>query len=105
MKAVERTKYGGVEFLKLVETEKPTPKENEILIKNHATSVTSGDALIRRADPFLIRLIFGFKKPRKPVLGVVVSGEVEAVGKSVTKFKVGDKVFGSAGMNFGSHAQ
>lgn len=105
MKAVVCTKYGGVEFLKLVETEKPSLKENEVLIKNHATSVTSGDARIRRADPFLIRLIFGFKKPRKPVLGVVVAGEVEAVGTSVTKFKVGDQVFGSAGMNFGAHAE
>ncbi len=105
MKAVECTKYGGVEFLKLVETEKPSPKENEVLIKNYATSVTSGDARIRRADPFLIRLIFGFKKPRKSVLGVVVAGEIEAVGKSVTNFKVGDQVFGSAGMNFGAHAE
>ncbi len=105
MKAVECTKYGGVEFLKLVEIEKPSPKESEVLIKIHATSVTSGDARIRRADPFLIRLIFGCKKPRKSVLGVVVSGEIEAVGKSVTKFKVGDQVFGSAGMNFGAHAE
>lgn len=105
MKAVECTKYGEVEFLKLVETEKPSPKENEVLIKNHATSVTSGDARIRRADPFLIRLIFGCKKPRKSVLGVVVAGEIEAVGKSVTNFKVGDQVFGSAGMKFGAHAE
>lgn len=105
MKAIECTKYGAPEFLKLVEIEKPSPKEKEVLIKIHATSVTSGDARIRRADPFIIRLIFGFKKPRKSVLGVVVAGEIEAVGKAVTNFKVGDPVFGSAGMNFGAHAE
>ncbi len=105
MKAIECTKYGSPDFLKLVEIEKPTPKENEVLIKIHATSVTSGDARIRRADPFIIRFIFGWKKPRKSVLGVVVAGEIEAVGKAVTNFNVGDQVFGSAGMNFGAHAE
>jgi 2-desacetyl-2-hydroxyethyl bacteriochlorophyllide A dehydrogenase len=105
MKAIECTKYGSPENLKLVEIQKPTPKENEVLIKIKATSVTSGDARIRRADPCIIRLIFGFKKPRKSVLGVVVAGEIEAIGKAVTKFKVGDQVFGSAGMNFGAHAE
>ena len=105
MKAIECTKYGAPEVLKLVEIEKPFPKESEVLIKIMATSVTSGDARIRRADPFIIRLIFGWKKPRKSVLGVVVAGEIEAVGESVTKFKVGDRVFGSAGMNFGAHAE
>lgn len=105
MKAIVCTQYGAPEFLKLVEIEKPSPKENEVLIKIHATSVTSGDARIRRADPFIIRLLFGWKHPRQSVLGVVVSGEVEAVGKGVTKFKVGDQVFGSAGMDFGAHAE
>jgi NADPH:quinone reductase-like Zn-dependent oxidoreductase len=60
---------------------------------------------MRRADPFLIRLIFGWKKPRKSVLGVVVAGEIDAIGKSVTKFKVGDQVFGEVGMDFGAHAE
>lgn len=105
MKAIVCTQYGAPEFLKLVEVEKPAPKENEVLIKIHATSVTSGDARIRRADPFIIRLLFGWKNPRQSVLGVVVSGEVEAVGNAVTKFKVGDQVFGSAGMDFGAHAE
>lgn len=105
MKAIVCTQYGAPEVLKLVEVEKPAPKENEVLIKVHATSVTSGDARIRRADPFLIRLLFGWKHPRQSVLGVVVSGEVEAVGNAVTKFKVGDQVFGSAGMGFGAHAE
>ncbi|MCB0509779.1 MAG: NAD(P)-dependent alcohol dehydrogenase, partial [Bacteroidetes bacterium] len=105
MKAVELTKYGSPKFLQIVEKEKPSLKDKEILIKMHASSVSSGDARIRRADPAIIRLIFGFKKPRKSVLGVVVSGEIVAVGKAVSKFKVGDQVFGDAGMNFGAHAE
>jgi len=105
MKAVELTKYGAPEFLQMKEVEKPSPKENEILIKIHASSVSSGDARIRRADPFIIRFIFGFKRPRKPVLGVVVAGEVEAIGKEVSNYKIGDQVFGSSGMKFGAHAE
>ncbi|MFT6921362.1 MAG: NADPH:quinone reductase-like Zn-dependent oxidoreductase [Crocinitomicaceae bacterium] len=105
MKAAVCTKYGEPDFLQVTEVAKPTPKENQILVKIHASSVTSGDARIRRADPFVIRLIFGFKRPRKLVLGVVVAGEVEYVGTEVTKFKVGDKVFGTTGMSFGAHAE
>ena len=90
MKAIELTKYGAPEFLQMNEVEKPSPKLNEILIKIHATSVSSGDARMRRADPFIIRLIFGFKRPRKPVLGVVVAGEIEAIGQSVSNYKIGD---------------
>jgi 2-desacetyl-2-hydroxyethyl bacteriochlorophyllide A dehydrogenase len=105
MKATFVTKYGSPELVQIRETQKPSPKENEVLIKIHATSVTSGDARIRRADPAIIRLIFGFKKPRKSTLGVVVSGEIEAVGRAVTKFKPGDQVFGSSGMSFGAHAE
>ncbi|MCW8802447.1 MAG: NAD(P)-dependent alcohol dehydrogenase [Candidatus Bathyarchaeota archaeon] len=105
MKAVELTKYGAPEFLQMTEVEKPSPKENEILIKIHASAVSSGDARMRRADPFIIRFIFGFKRPRKPVLGVVVAGEVEALGKEVSNYKIGDQVFGSSGMKFGAHAE
>ncbi len=105
MKAIELSKYGAPEFLQMKEVEKPSPKENEILIKIHASSVSSGDARMRRADPFVIRLIFGFKRPRRPILGVVVAGEIEAIGTSVSKYKIGDQVFGSSGMNFGAHAE
>lgn len=105
MKAVELTKYGAPEYLQMKEVEKPFPGENEILIKIHATSVSSGDARMRRADPFVIRLIFGFKRPRKAVLGVVIAGEIEAIGKNVSTYKIGDQVFGSSGMKFGAHAE
>jgi len=105
MKAIICTKYGTPDVLKIKEIRKPIPKDNEILIKIHATSITSGDSRIRQANPFMIRLIFGFKRPRKSVLGVIVSGEIEAIGKSVSKFKIGDQIYGSLGMGFGAHAQ
>ncbi|MGW8316331.1 MAG: NAD(P)-dependent alcohol dehydrogenase [Bacteroidales bacterium] len=104
MKAIVTTKYGAPEVLQMKEVEKPVPGEKEILIKIHATSVSSGDARMRRADPFMIRLIFGFSKPKKSIPGVVVAGEIEAVGSSVSRFKSGDQVFGSVGMAFGAHA-
>lgn len=105
MRAAVCTKYGSPEYIKVVDVAKPSPRDTDILLKIYATSVSSGDARIRRADPPIIRLIFGWSKPRKSVLGVVVAGEVEAVGPNVTKFKVGDRVFGSAGMQFGAHAE
>lgn len=105
MKAVICTKYGSPEVLQIRDIEKPSPGKNEILVKIHATSVTSGDARIRRADPFIIRLIFGFKKPRRSVLGIVVAGEVETLGKEVSQFKLGDQVFGTTGMAFGTYAE
>lgn len=105
MKVAECVKYGAPELLQINEVEKPQPQDNEVLIKIHASSVSSGDARMRRADPFIVRIIFGFKAPRKSVLGIVVAGEIEAIGKAVTKFKVGDQVFGSTGMRMGAHAE
>jgi len=105
MKAVICTKYGPPDVLKLEEVEKPTPKDNEVLIRINATTVTSGDSRIRQADLFLIRLIFGFTKPRNNILGGNFAGTVESIGNDVTLFKEGDQVFGSTGMSFGSYAE
>lgn len=106
MKAVVYTKYGPPEVLQLKEIEKPTPKQNEVLIKIYATTVTSGDARLRRADPFLVRLYFGLTKPKKPILGVDVAGVIDSVGNDVKLFKEGDKVFGSTfDFGLGAHAE
>ncbi|MEE9594910.1 MAG: NAD(P)-dependent alcohol dehydrogenase [Candidatus Hydrothermarchaeales archaeon] len=109
MKAVICTKYGSPEVLQLKEVEKPTPKDNEVLIKIFAASVSSGDARIRGADfPLMfwlpMRLMMGFTGPRG-TLGNTLAGKIEAVGKDVTLFKEGDQVFGSTGFSLGCHAE
>ncbi|MCB0662766.1 MAG: NAD(P)-dependent alcohol dehydrogenase [Saprospiraceae bacterium] len=100
MKAVKYTAYGSPEVLKMVDLEKPIPKDNEILVKVVSTTVTSGDVRMRSSDfppvAWLIaRLMFGLFKPKKEILGHEFSGVVEAVGQHVTKYKVGDAVFGT----------
>ncbi len=115
MKAIECLKYGGSENLVLTEVEKPSPKDNEILIKIHATSVTTSDVLIRRMNEpiitkFILQLIFGFGKPRNPILGMVSSGIIENKGKNVSSFKIGDEVFAYGSVSptkrhFGSYAE
>ena len=105
MNAVIYTQYGAADVLHLDIFSKPVPKDNEVLVKIKATSVNSGDIRLRKADPFAVRFFFGLFKPKINILGSVFSGEVEAVGKSVTRFKVGDEVFGSTDMRFGSYAQ
>jgi NADPH:quinone reductase-like Zn-dependent oxidoreductase len=92
--------YGKAEdVLTLTEVATPTPKDREIQIRIKATSVNSGDSRLRRADPFLVRLVFGFKKPKLPILGIVLAGEVTAVGSQAQGFKVGDAVFGMTEFN------
>jgi len=105
MKAIEYNQYGGPEVLKLIEAEKPAPKENEVLVKIHATTVTATECTFRKGKPYMSRLFTGLTKPKLKRLGEELSGTVEAVGKSVDGFRVGDKVFGTAGPGFGANAE
>jgi NADPH:quinone reductase-like Zn-dependent oxidoreductase len=116
MKAVICTKYGPPEVLRFEEVEKPFPKNNEVLIKVIATTVHIGDTKIRRLEPglgpiqdiffkLIMRFIVGFNRPRKKILGMELAGDIEAIGKDVTLFKVGDAVFASTEFDFGAYAQ
>jgi NADPH:quinone reductase-like Zn-dependent oxidoreductase len=110
MKAVVCTKYGPPEVLQLKEVEKPTPKDKEVLIRIHAASVSSGDVRNRSFTfPGLfwlpMRIVLGFRRPRKNILGSQLAGEIEAVGKEVKGFKPGDQVFGMNGFNAGCYAE
>ncbi len=106
MKAVVHTRYGPPEVLHLMEVDKPTPKENEVLIKIHATTVNRTDCGFRKPEyPVIIRLINGLFKPKKTILGNEFAGEIEATGVNVSTFKPGDQVFGLSTYNFGTHAQ
>jgi NADPH:quinone reductase-like Zn-dependent oxidoreductase len=114
MKAVVCTQYGPPEVLQLKEVEKPAPGKNEVLIKVYAAAVTSGDCRCRGftipahfsiLTRLAMRLVLGITRPRKPILGLVLAGEIETAGRGVTRFKAGDQVFGDAGMRFGAYAE
>lgn len=118
MKAIVYTEYGPPDVLHLKEVEKPTPKDNEILIRIYATPVNFGDITarnLRKISPrkfsmplpfwLLTRIIFGFRKPRIKILGSEFTGKIESIGKEVKLFKKGDQVFGYRGMRFGCNAE
>jgi NADPH:quinone reductase-like Zn-dependent oxidoreductase len=118
MKAIVYTEYGPPEVLQLKEVEKPTPKDNEVLIRVYATSVNYGDVMARNMRnisprnfnmPFPLwlptRIMFGFRKPRIRTLGSELAGEIESVGKDVKLFREGDQVFGYRGMSMGANAE
>ena len=113
MKAIVYTKYGPADVLHLKEVEKPTPKENEILVKVYATTVNYAARLVRSGKhpdkklfTFMLRMMYGLRKPKRPILGYEFAGEIEAVGKDVTLFKKGDQVYGTTtGLKIGAYAE
>ncbi len=110
MKAIICTKYGPPEVLQIKEVEKPKIKDDEVLIKIHATTVTAGDVKLRSSDfPFMYwlpsRIMFGLTKPKNKIPGCELAGEIVTVGKNVRNFKTGDQVFGYSGITFGANAE
>jgi NADPH:quinone reductase-like Zn-dependent oxidoreductase len=113
MKAVVYTSYGPPEVLQLTEVATPVPGDNEVLVKVFATTVTRGDVIMRsfklpvpRWQKLMARIYLGIRKPKRKILGMELAGEITATGKAVTRFKVGDRVFGSTfGLNFGGYAE
>ncbi len=105
MKAIVYRKYGSPEVLKLEDVAKPAPKDNEVLVKVHATTVTPVDCGFRSADPFIARLFTGLFRPKNPILGTELAGEIEAVGRHVEQLKIGDQIFAAPANGQGAHAE
>jgi NADPH:quinone reductase-like Zn-dependent oxidoreductase len=103
MRAVVSNRYGPPEVQRLEEVEQPTPEDGEVLVKIHATTVNRSDCGWRSAHPFFVRLFLGIRRPKRRILGGELAGEIVAVGRGVTEFAVGDRVFGVSG--FGAHAE
>jgi NADPH:quinone reductase-like Zn-dependent oxidoreductase len=110
LKAVVCTKYGSADVLQLKEVEKPAPRDNEVLIKVHATTVTISDCIVRSGKVSILlwlpmRIFVGFRRPRKPILGLELAGEIEAIGKDIKRFRRGDQVFAFTGKSCGAFAE
>jgi NADPH:quinone reductase-like Zn-dependent oxidoreductase len=110
MRALFCTKYNSIEHLEITEVANPAPKDNEVLIKVHATSVTTGDWRIQsltipRGFKTLMRVVYGFSRPRGLILGTQLAGTIEAIGKNVKKFRIGDEVIAESALGLGAHAQ
>jgi NADPH:quinone reductase-like Zn-dependent oxidoreductase len=105
MKAAVRTRYGPPDVVRIAAVDKPAAKDNEVLVKVHATTVNRTDCGLRAAKPFIYRFFTGLIRPKVTVLGNEFAGEVEAAGRGVRSFQVGDRVFGFNGVSFGAHAE
>lgn len=105
MKAIVNSKYGTPDVLQLMEVPKPVPKDTEVLVKVHATTVNRTDCGFRKPDYFIIRLFNGFFEPKVKILGSEFAGTLESVGSKVSNFKTGDEVFGLSTKKFGAHAE
>jgi NADPH:quinone reductase-like Zn-dependent oxidoreductase len=105
MKAITYHRYGSPEVIGIEEVATPTPAEGQILVRVHASVVTPADGAARKGQPFLIRFMAGLRRPSQPILGSEIAGRVEAVGASVARFAVGDRVMAATGDTYGAHAE
>jgi NADPH:quinone reductase-like Zn-dependent oxidoreductase len=105
MKAIVCTRYGPAEVLEVREVETPAPKDNEVLIRIHASAVVATDPMFRKGEPFVTRFFNGLTKPSHAIPGDVLAGEIEAVGRAVTKYRKGDQVFAACAMTQGAQAE
>lgn len=105
MKAAVQRRYGPVDRVRVEEVPAPTPASGEVMVRVRAAAVTASDTMARRGRPLLVRPVFGLLRPRRPIGGTEFSGDVEAIGTDVSRFSVGDKVFGSTGSRGGCYAE